>query len=208
MTRIPLAAKLAYTAWVAVWMPLYWRENGPSNFLWICDFANFAILYAIWRESALVASSQLSGILFIQALWALDFFGRLFAGVHPIGGTEYMFDAAQPLWLRSLSLFHLWSVPLALWLVRRLGHDERGWRLQTGFAALLFPAGVLFGSPEQNLNWMYAPFGVEQTLMPPLVFAVVAVPIAAVLLFWSGDRCARLWFLRRPARGAAAVAQS
>ncbi|MCM2270633.1 MAG: hypothetical protein NDJ75_11070 [Thermoanaerobaculia bacterium] len=206
MTRIPLAAKLAYTAWVAVWMPLYWRENGPSNFLWICDFANFALLWAIWRESALVASSQLAGILFIQCAWAIDFFGRLFAGTHPIGGTEYMFDAAEPLWLRALSLFHLWSVPLALWLVRRLGHDPRGWKLQTGFAALLFPAGVLLGTPEQNLNWMYAPFGVEQTLLPPLAFAAVALPIAAVLLFWSGDWCVRRWFLPRAARGGALAA--
>lgn len=206
MPRIPLAAKLAYTAWIAVWMPLYWRENGPANFLWICDFANFALLWAIWRESALVASSQLAGILFIQCLWAVDFFGRLFAGAHPIGGTEYMFDGAKPLWLRSLSLFHLWSVPLALWLVRRLGHDARGWKLQSGFAALLFPAGVLFGTPEQNLNWMHAPFGVEQTLLPPLAFAFVAVPIAAALLFWAGDWCVRRWFLPRPAADGAVAA--
>jgi hypothetical protein len=200
--RIPFAAKLAYTAWMIVWVPLYWRENGPANFLWICDFANFALLWAIWRESALVASSQLAGILFIQMLWAVDFFGRMFVGVHPIGGTEYMFDPAEPLWLRGLSLFHLWSVPLAVWLVRRLGHDARGWKLETGFAALLLPAGVLFGTPEQNLNWMHAPFGVEQTLLPPLVFAFVALPIAAVLLFWVGDLCARSWFLGRRAAAA------
>jgi hypothetical protein len=198
--RIPLAAKLAYTAWMAVWVPLYWRENGPSNFLWICDFANFATFVAIWRESALVASSQLAGVLFIQVIWAVDFFGRLLFGVHPVGGTEYMFDAASPVWLRALSLFHLWSVPLLAWIVRRVGHDARGWKLQTAIAAFLLPAGVLVGTPEQNLNWMYAPFGFEQTLVPPLVLAAVAVPILAAVLFWPGDLVARRWLLGRRAQ--------
>jgi hypothetical protein len=193
--RIPLWVKLAYTLWMAIWVPLYWRANGPANFLWICDFANFAILIAIWSESALLASSQLAGVLVIQIVWAIDFFGRLLAGFHPIGGTEYMFDAAQPLWLRGLSLFHVWSVPLLIWLVRRTGHDPRGWRLQTGFAALLFPAGVLLGTEEQNLNWMHAPFGVEQDLLPPLALAFVALPIVAVALFWTGDLVARRWLV-------------
>jgi len=193
--RIPLWVKFAYTLWMVAWVPLYWRQNGASNFLWICDFANFAILAALWAESALVASSQLAGVLFIQLFWAVDYFGRLLLGAHPIGGTEYMFDPAKPLWLRSLSLFHLWSVPLLVWMVRRLGHDRRGWVLQTGVAALLFPAGVLAGTREQNLNWMYAPFGVEQQLLPPLGLAVVAVPIVAALLFWPGDLAARRWLV-------------
>jgi len=194
-SRLPLAAKLAFTAWMLVWVPLYWIGNGAANFLWICDFANFAMLYALWRESSLVASSQLAGVLFIQSLWAIDFFGGAIAGAHPIGGTEYMFDPAKPLWLRALSLFHLWSVPLLVWMVRRLGHDPRGWKLQTGIAAVLFPAGVLLGTREQNLNWMYAPFGVAQPWLPPLALAFVAVPIVALLLFWAGDRVARRWLL-------------
>ncbi len=194
--HVPLAVKLAYTAWMLVWVPIYWRENGPSNFLWICDFANFAILYALWRESALVASAQLAGVLFIQLLWAFDYLGRLLSGSHPIGGTEYMFEVPTPIWLRCLSLFHLWSVPFLIWLVRRLGHDHRGWKLQTAIAALLFPVGQVVGTEEQNLNWMWAPFGVEQTLLPPFVYAFVAVPIAALLLFWPGDLVVRKWLAR------------
>jgi hypothetical protein len=189
--RIPLGLKLGYTAWMAVWVPLYWSENGWTNFLWLCDFANFVVLVAIWRESSLLVSSQISAVLLIQVVWAVDFFGRLTAGVHPVGGTEYMFDEAAPLWLRGLSLFHLWSVPLLVWLGRRLGHDRRGWWLATACAAALFPLGQQLGTREQNLNWMWAPFGVEQVWLPPLVFALVAVPIAAAALFWPGDLLAR-----------------
>lgn len=192
MNRIPLAAKILYTVWMAVWVPIYWQQNGPSNFLWICDFANWVVFLAIWLESALLLSSQLAGIFLIQLVWAVDYFGALLVGVHPVGGTEYMFDPAKPLWLRGLSLFHLWTVPVLVWLVRRVGYDRRGWRVQTAIAGVLFPLGVLVGTREQNLNWMYAPFGLSQTALDPLLFAVVAVPVAALLLFLPGD-----WISRR-----------
>jgi hypothetical protein len=188
--------RLAYTGWMAVWVPVYWSANGWTNFLWICDFANFVLLAALWTGSALLATSQLVGVLFIQTLWAVDFFGRLLTGAHPIGGTEYMFDLATPLGLRALSLFHLWTVPLLAWLVARTGHDRRGWRLQALITAVLLPAGQQLGTREQNLNWMWAPFGVEQTLLPPLVFAAASVPILALLLYLPADLLVR----RRQAR--------
>ena len=183
---------------MAAWVPIYWVENGWTNFLWLCDFANFVILAAIWSESALLVSSQIAAVLLIQVVWVVDFLGRLLAGAHPVGGTEYMFDPATPLWLRLLSLFHLWSVPLLVWLGRRLGRDPRGWKLATLSALVLFPLGQQIGTREQNLNWMWAPFGVEQTWLPPLLFAFLSVPLAGLLLFWSGDRLVRRWLPPRP----------
>jgi hypothetical protein len=195
--RIPLSVKVAYTLWMAIWVPVYWRANGPSNFLWLCDFANFGVLAALWLESGLLASAQLAGVLVIQLLWAVDFLSALVTGAHPIGGTEYMLDSARPLWLRGLSLFHLWTAPLLVWMVRRLGYDARGWKLQSSLALVLLPLGQQIGTREQNLNWMWAPFGMEQRLLPPLFFAVVAVPIVAAVLFWPGHWIARRWLARR-----------
>ncbi|KAB2960962.1 MAG: hypothetical protein F9K16_11395 [Thermoanaerobaculia bacterium] len=194
---MPLPVRLAYTAWMAMWVPVYWIENGWTNFLWICDFANFVLLVALWTGSALLATSQLVGVLFIQILWAADFLGRLVTGVHPIGGTEYMFDAARPLGVRALSLFHLWTVPLLIWLVARTGHDRRGWRLQALFTAVLLPVGQQLGSRAQNLNWMWAPFGVEQTLLPPLAFAAASVPLVVALLYLPADALVRRWLAGR-----------
>lgn len=194
--RVPLAAKLAYTAWMAVWVPLYWWGNGWTNFLWICDFANFLLLAALWSESALLASSQLAGVLLIQGTWTVDFFSRLLTGHHLVGGTEYMFDPAEPLWLRGLSLFHIWTVPVLVWLVRRLGHDRRGWRLEAACAAVLIPAGQWLGTREQNLNWTWAPFGRPQTWLPPTVWAVLLVVLMALLVFLPGDWITRRWLAR------------
>jgi hypothetical protein len=194
--RVPLAIKLADTVWMAVWVPLYWHENGWTNFLWICDFANFGLFVALWAESALVATSQLAGVLVIQTLWTVDFLGALLGGRHLIGGTEYMFDASRPLWLRGLSLFHIWTVPALVWVVRRLGYDRRGWRLEAAIAAVLLPAGQWLGTREQNLNWMWAPFGRSQTWLPPLPFAAIAVVLVTLVLILPGDWITRRWLAR------------
>ena len=37
--KIPLAAKLAVTAFLAVLLPVYLHAYGPTNFLWFCDAA-------------------------------------------------------------------------------------------------------------------------------------------------------------------------
>jgi len=37
--KIPLAAKVAGTAFLAVLVPIYWHTYGPTNFLWFCDAA-------------------------------------------------------------------------------------------------------------------------------------------------------------------------
>jgi hypothetical protein len=192
-SRLPLAVKLAYTAWMVVWVPLYWHANGWTNFLWLCDFANFVILVAVWAESAILVSAQLAGVLFIQALWAVDYFGRLLFGTHPIGGTEYMFDPSTPLGMRALSLFHLWTVPLLVWLGRRLGHDPRGWKLQSVLAVPFLVLGQQLGTREQNINWMWAPFGVPQTWLPPILFALLSAVPVALILFLPGDLVARRW---------------
>ena len=181
--RIPLALKVAYTAWCAVWLPVYWIHHGPANLLWFCDVANLIVLVALWGESSVWLSSQLVGGLFIQTYWAIDFFGRLFLGGHPFGGTEYMFVAADPLWLRSFSLFHLFVPVLLIWAVYRLGYDRRGWRLQTLLAWIILPLSML-PDPERNLNWVWRPFGLEQVWLPPggyLVFCMIAYPLVLYL---------------------------
>jgi hypothetical protein len=198
-TRIPLALKLAYSAWFLVWVPVYWIHHGAANFLWFCDLANVIVLFALWSESAVWLSSQLVGGLFIQAYWAVDFFGRLLFGTHPFGGTEYMFITSDPLWLRGFSLFHIAVPILLLWTIYRLGYDRRGWQLQTILAWMILPLSML-PDAERNLNWVWRPFGVEQVWLPPgayLVFCMLAYPL---ILYLPAHWLLQAWMrrVRRP----------
>ncbi len=115
-SRVPFALKLAYTAYMAVLIPVYWHYYGPTNFLYFCDVALILTLIAIWPENALLISMCAIGIVVPQALWVADFLGNA-AGFSLLGMADYMFDANRSLFLRLLSLFHGWLPFLLIFLV-------------------------------------------------------------------------------------------
>jgi hypothetical protein len=105
-----------------------------------------------------------------------------------------MFDQAKPLEVRLLSLFHALMPVLLLWLIWRLGYDRRGWRLQSAIAWLLLPVTYFVTDPTKNINWIWEPFGIEQSLIPPRAFLLVEMvalplllylPTHSVLLAWA-----------------------
>src|SRR5262245_5068325 len=112
-SRIPAWLKIGWTVWVAVWIPLYWMQYGPSTFLWFCDIANLLILVALWRESSLIFSWQAVSVLLVQIAYSIDVVGRAITGRHLIGGTEWLFKGDLPLRIRLASLFmHLAAPPI------------------------------------------------------------------------------------------------
>jgi hypothetical protein len=127
----------AAVAWLAVWIPTYLQVWGWYNFLFFCDVAVLLTCLGLWRGNALLLSSQAVGAIVINLLWTLDAAWRLLLGRHLIGGTEYMWDANYPLWIRFLSLFHVVWPLLLLWAVRRTGYDPRGIVLQSGIAVVV-----------------------------------------------------------------------
>lgn len=192
---IPTGLKIVYTLWVVAWVSVYWASYGAANFLWFCNIANLLVLAGLWADSRLLLSSQAVGGLFIQIYWAIDFFGRLLSGVHPLGGTEYMFDAGQPLWVRSFSLFHLFIPILVLSSIWRLGYDRRGWKLQTALAWIVLPLSML-PDPERNLNWVWELFGMPQTWVHPAVYLVFCMLAYPLLLYLPAHLLLQTWMRR------------
>ena len=90
--KIPLAAKVAGTAFLAVLVPVYLHTYGPTNFLWFCDAALILTVAGMWLESSLLISMCAVGILLPQCLWLADF-GSNLLGFHFLNLTGYMFDA-------------------------------------------------------------------------------------------------------------------
>ena len=191
--RIPVALKLAYTAFMVILVPTYWREYGPTNFLYFCDVALFFALGAVWLESPLLASMPAVGILLPQMLWCVDFLGSCI-GMRVMGMTEYMFDPSKSLFLRRLSFFHFWLPFLLVYIVWRLGYDRRallGWTALAWLLQLvgyfLLPAGP---APTDNrnlpVNVNYV-FGFDdktpQTWMPGGWFLVLMMTALPLLLF-------------------------
>ena len=189
--RLPLWLKLAYTAFMAVLLPVYWSNYGPTNFLYFCDVALLITLVGIWIESPLLISMCAVGILASQALWVVDFLSNLI-GWPLTGMTDYMFAADHSLFLRSLSLFHGWLPFLLVYLVWRLGYDRRGFPAWTGVAWILVLICFLFMPPPRpdpglmpvNINYVWGMSDtVAQQWMPPAVWLAGLIILLPVLLY-------------------------
>jgi hypothetical protein len=162
--KLPLIAKVAVTTFLAVLVPIYLHTYGPTNFLWFCDAALILTVAGMWLENSLIISMCAVGILLPQCLWLVDF-GSQLLGFHLLGLTSYMFDSHLPRFTRGLSLFHGWLPVLLVWLLFRLGYDQRALSAWTILAAGLLlicyfftpPAGAHPADPNIpiNLNYIY-----------------------------------------------------
>jgi len=193
--RIPLWLKVFWTAWVIVWIPVYWREYGVQNFLFFCDLGNLLVVAALWLESPLIFSWQACSLLLFQGLFVVDLAVAVASGRHVIGGTEYMFDPHISLWIRLLSLFHIVVPPLLLWAIWRLGYDVRGWKYQTLTAWVVVPVNY-FWRPEYDVNWARGPFFHEQHAVPGLLYLFVYLVIVPAVVYYPTHRCL-LWITQR-----------
>jgi hypothetical protein len=189
--RLPLWLKLAYTAFMAVLVPVYWRNYGPTNFFYFCDVALIITLVAVWIESPLLVSMCAVGILASQALWVVDFLSNL-VGLPLTGMTDYMFQADHSLFLRGLSLFHGWLPFLLVFLVWKLGYDRRALPAWTVVAWALVLICFLFMPPPRpdagltpvNINYVWGMSdAAAQTWMPPAVWVVGLLIGLPVLLY-------------------------
>lgn len=178
-----------------VWAPVYWKQYGAQNFLFFCDLGNLLIAVALWTESALLFSWQATGLLVLQTLYTFDLVSALCFHQHLIGGTEYMFDAGIPLFVRLLSLFHVVMLPLLLWAIWRLGYDPRGWKYQTLTAWIVVPINY-FWRPERDVNWARGLFFREQRLVPGLLYLLAYLIVLPLVVYFPTHRLL-LWWTRK-----------
>lgn len=172
---IPIWLKIAHTLFVCLIVPIYWRQYGFANFLWFSDIALLVMVPALWFESPLLTSMMALAVVLPELAWIIDFFVRLATGVSLIGLTNYMFDASIPLFIRSLSLFHVALPLLLIWMLHRLGYDHRALFWQTLAAAVVLPLSYFFSNPRDNVNWVYG-FGEKpQTMLPASLFVVLLI---------------------------------
>lgn len=170
--------KVAFTLWVLFWAPSVALRIGVQNYLWLCNLANFLLLVGLWAESRRLISMQWLASALVGVCWALDAGLAWTTGWHPIGGTQYMFDAAIPLSVRLLSLYHLVLPLVAGFAVWRLGYDRAALAWQTGLTWLAILAAWWFTDPARNVNWVEGPFGTPQTWLPPELY------LAGLMLAW------------------------
>jgi hypothetical protein len=180
---IPLGLKIIYTLFACALVPIYWRQYGPTNFLWFSDIALLALVPALWMENPLLVSMLAISVMFFEALWNIDFFFQLATGKSWIGLGAYMFDPKFPLFIRGLSGFHIVLPVLLLWAVHRLGYDQRAFLWQTIVALVVLPLSYLLSNPHENVNWVYG-FGQNpQKILPAPLFVILLILLFPLVVY-------------------------
>jgi len=173
-----------WLAFVVVWAPTYVIYWSPVDFLYLCNLAVILTLAGLWLGNSLLVSSQAVATMVIGPLWFLDVcWGAITHGRLLIGGTEYMWDATRPLWVRLLSFDHL-AVPLATWwAMRKLGYDGRAWGLQAGIAAAVLLLSRIV-EPWKNMNFAQKELVTFHTWGPAPVHLLVIWSVLVLVVYW------------------------
>ena len=178
----PLWVKIAYTVFVLILVPVYWKHWGPANFLWFSDIALFGTLIALWLESALIASMMGVAVLFPEIAWNISYFTRLISGKNIFSLTDYMFDNSRPLYLRLLSLFHVVIPILIVWMIYELGFDTESLYYQTILGWVILLTTYFFSDPKENINWVFGPGSKPQkSINPALYLTLIMITFPLVL---------------------------
>jgi hypothetical protein len=150
--ELPRWLRIAYVLWFVPWLLVYGNYFGWQCLLWFCCLANVYVLIGCITQRSLWFSLASIAALGIQLVYTLDFVALCATKVSPTGATSYMLDAARPLGLRALSLFHVWMPLLLLYATRKLGYDARAFWIQTLVALCLLPIGYFAFDPQLDTN--------------------------------------------------------
>ena len=191
--KISCYIKWVFTVFMALFIPGYWIGYGPLNFLWFSDIILILAFFAMLFESRFLASMAAVGGFISLSLWNIDFFFTLFAYLFDIklaSLTAYMFNRELPIWLRTLSLFHVALPFFLLWLIYRLGYHKWAWVFQILFFWIVIPITWFVTDPSKNINGVfsykiYKWLNIEATFFLIIEFVVVAIVIVVSHLFFK-----------------------
>jgi hypothetical protein len=182
------------TVFLAMLVPVYWREYGPQNFLWMSDIALIVSTVALSTRSSVLCSMEAVAVLVFEIVWCIDILFMLMIGERFAVLSNYMFQREIPLWIRLLSLFHLWIPWLLLWMVWQLGYDRRALVLQINVWVVVIVVCYFVSTPEENINFVHGLGSLKKRLSPAGYMAALLVGVPVViylpthlfLSWWAG----------------------
>lgn len=183
MNEIILLIASLLTIFIMVLVPIYWKNYGPQNFLWLSDIGLFLTMIALWVHSSLLISVVVIAILPFEIVWNIDFFFRLLTGRNLLRIVNYMFDSKNPKLVRSLSLFHVILPILWIWCLFMWGYDKRALEYATILIWVTMVLTYFLTNPEKNINWVFFPKVHQWDWIPPflwLIFFLIAFPLVII----------------------------
>lgn len=176
--------KYAFTLYLIILIPIYWRHYGAQNFLWISDVGLLLTLIALWFRSSLLISMAIIVILPFEIFWIIDFIYHFYTGNNLLGVVGYMFNPKNPLLIRGLSFFHIVVPIIWIWCLFSWGYNSKAL-----FPAVLLIVAVAIATyfltnPAANINWVFTPLLYNWKVIPSyawLVMLIIVYPLIVIV---------------------------
>lgn len=191
----PPWARFTAAAWLIIWSITYLIYWGPSSFLYLCDVALVLTCIGLFSGNTLLISSQAVSSVLLDSFWVVDVLVRIISHHHIIGGTEYLFDAHYPIWVRAMSLFHAALPIVLLAAIRRNGYDSRGFRVQVAIAAIAMIASR-FADPAKNINFAFTGPVINKPWGPAPIHLTCMFLGLVLVIYWPTHRLL-IWWARK-----------
>lgn len=152
----------------------------PYDVFWFCYVGILLIGIGMLRADSSLIKSQLYILMIPDIIWTLDFASYFFLGHTAFGIVNYFFISG-PLFPKIITMQHLFTVPLALFVFYKLKLKRNDMWLASCFQlALIYTATRIFTSEGFNINCVYHACG-KLSILPtgfayyPLVWIFLGV---------------------------------
>ena len=193
---MPLALRLLFWIFVLAWVIVYASYYPLANFLWTCNVGLLlAALGVALGDNRFILSVCLIMVALPDLLWTIDFTTAWLTGEHPLGGTAYMFDSKIPRLVRLFSLEHFLLTPILIGLLWRQGYEPRALPVTIILVLALYYLTYWLADPATQVNWVWGPFGRQQSIMPQTIYPLFAALVFSVIFLVPSHWLAR-WLLK------------
>ena len=192
-----LGLKLLFWTFVVAWALVYASFYPLVNFLWTCNSGLILTAVALaFNEHRLTLSVCLILVALPDFAWTLDVTVAAITGTHPTGATAYMFDPEIPKLVRLFSFEHVLLTPVIVFFLWSRGYDRRALPLAALLVLMLYYITYWLAEPATQVNWVWGPFGQQQSLFDPALYPLFAALVFSLVFLLPGHFLAS-WLLQQ-----------
>lgn len=135
--------------------------KNPYQIFWGCYLGLIILGIGIVRRNSFLIMSQIYILAIPLLIWDIDFIYYLILGKPLLGITDYFFIESSLNLSKIISLQHLFSIPLAVYALKKIGikKGEDAWKMSFAQIILIFLVILFITPPEQNINCVFAMCG-------------------------------------------------
>lgn len=132
--------------------------QNPRQILYLCYIGLLIIGIGILTKRSYLIMSQVYILAIPLLIWDIDFLHWVIFQTELWGITDYFFIGENSLIGKIVSLQHLFTIPLAIYIAKKIGIKRKdAWKWSFAQVTIIFIFAILFTSPEDNINCVFNP---------------------------------------------------